>query len=473
MDKLTAKFQAVIRAERLFCRRDRILIGVSGGPDSVCLLSLLLYLSKSYHFKLAVAHVNHCLRGKESDADELFVRKLALKCGLPFFSVKEDVSKIAAGEKMSLEDAARKIRYDFFLRVCLQEKINKIALAHSRDDQAETVLMRILRGTGITGLCAMQRKSRLSGISIIRPLLDIEKKEILRYSKQHRLASRIDSSNLERDFFRNKVRLDVLPFLSKFNPQISQNLFHLGENAKEVEVFLQAEIDKAYAKLIHNGHNAGLVMRRDKFLRLAAALRKGVIRRAIEAIKGDLKDIEYKHIQLIEDMAAAYKHISLNAVDLPGNVLIQKNRGKIVFRKKASAVSEVKQKNITCVLEPDKKVEIPKLGYCFLAKRVQAEVNILKHSRQVEYFDADKLRFPLFVRTRRNGDVFHPLGSSGKKKIKKFFIDEKIERQEKESIPLVLSGKTIVWVVGMRIAEPFKITPKTKRIIRITARKLK
>ncbi len=451
----------------IFGPGEKLLVGVSGGPDSVFLLNTLSCLQKYFGFKIYIAHVNHCLRGAESDADELFVRNLAFEKAAPFFLCRVNAAKIAKNEKLSLEDAARKARYNFFLNLCRIHKITKIVLAHTKDDQAETVLMRILRGTGLTGLCGMSPVSDRDGVKIIRPLLDIEKKDILNYLKKHIIKSRLDSSNLKTDFFRNRIRLDILPLLEKINPRVKDNLVRLGSNAREADEVLQDLVLKKFPRVVC-GQNKNLFrVKRDSFMRLAPVLRTGILRRIIALLEGDLKGIDARHIHIADAFIRA-QQTSVKSIDLPKGLLLRKSKNYIVLEKKQLQKKNNNKKK-SYLLSLNKRINIPDLGFSFIASSIKKNINLKKHSQNVEYFDRDKLKFPLIIRGREKGDCFYPLGLKGRKKIKDFLIDEKVDAEQKDKIPMLICGKDIVWVTGMRISEKFKVTDKTKNILKITA----
>ncbi|MBI4846748.1 MAG: tRNA lysidine(34) synthetase TilS [Candidatus Omnitrophica bacterium] len=467
---LIEKIDKIILREKLLNRDERLLVCVSGGPDSVFLLELLFLLKDKYKLDISVAHVNHCLRAKESDCDELFVRRLSRKHDLPFFRCRAVINQIAKKQKTSIEETARMLRYNFFFNLCSLHKFDKIVLAHTKDDQTETILMRILRGTGLSGLVAMQAKTCLNGFTVIRPLLAIEKKEIIAYLKKHRIKFRQDSSNLKTDFFRNKIRLKILPFLKKISPQIDVNLQRLAEQARQLDSFLDGEVKKNYSILVSEGYSGNFVFARDKFLLLMPAMRGLLLRHIILKLAGDLRNIDCKHIQIAEEFIADGACGS-KSIDLPKGIIIKKTREYIYFQKG--------QKKGQTVPSPDKYklplgggVIIPELGFSFKANITKKTCFAGKKPAYIEYFDCDELIFPLIVRTREFGDVFWPLGMPGKKKLKKFFIDEKIEGHEKGSIPLIVSGDNIAWVVGRRIAEFCKITGETKRILKIEAKPL-
>ncbi|MCG2710891.1 MAG: tRNA lysidine(34) synthetase TilS [Candidatus Omnitrophica bacterium] len=471
---IIGKILSDIKKHNLFAMGDRLLVCVSGGPDSVFLLHCLKDLREKYKLKLFIAHVNHKLRGVESDAEEAFVYKLSLSLKAPFYKCSVPTELIAGKEKLTLEEAARNLRYKFFTNNCHIHKIKKIILAHTKDDQVETIIMRMLRGTGINGLCGMRFESRLRKFRLIRPLLEIEKQDILDYLKKNKIKYMIDSSNLKTEYFRNKVRLEIIPMLKHYSPQIKENIFRIGETAKQTEDILREKVKKFFAKIVTIKKEKGLFVNKQLFLKLPLVLRYGVIRKAIGDLKGDLNGIDFKHVQIVDDFILKFdlkgKHL-----DLPKDIFVEKSREFVCFWEKNKKTAR-SFKMGSRILHLDKELRIPELNLCLKAAKVEkakVEKNLKNHSANVEYFDLDTMALPLEVRLRKTGDLFYPLGDKGKKKLKKFFIDQKIEDKQKDCTGLVVSSGIIAWVIGLRLGDPFKVTKKTKRILKIQAKKLK
>ncbi|MFH1062416.1 MAG: tRNA lysidine(34) synthetase TilS [Candidatus Omnitrophota bacterium] len=464
------KIKSAIERNKLLDRGEPVLVCVSGGPDSVFLLYVLAKINHEYKLKISVAHLNHCLRGSESDADEAFVAKLALSLGLPFFRARVEVSKLAKSKKMSIEQAARFARYNFFTNLCKAQKIKKIVLAHTKDDQVETILMRMLRGTGIKGLGGMKLLTEFEDILLVRPLLNIEKRQMLAYLKKNKIKSHMDLSNLEKNYFRNKVRLDIIPLLEKISPALKDNIARIGENARQTESFLQAKLKTVYPRIVSVKKPGEFCLDRAKFLKLMPIIRSGLIRKVIFALNGDINGIDYKHINLADSFIE--QSISqAQSLDLPKSVQINKTRHWIKFlkkRKNEAAIAEKKK----FFLKLGQELRIKSLGYWFKAVRARQNVRVKKHIKGVEYLDFDKLEFPLIVRAKIAGDSFKPLGSSGKKTVKKFLIDQKIDKQEKRKIPLVLSKNKIILVGDIRIADEYKVSNQTKNILKLIIKKL-
>jgi tRNA(Ile)-lysidine synthase len=464
------EIKSTIEQHKLLDKGEPVLVCVSGGPDSVFLLSVLAKINSEYKLKISVAHLNHCLRCAESDADEAFVARLTSRLGLDFFRSRVDVNKLARTRKMSIEQAARFARYNFFANISKAKKIRKIILAHTKDDQVETILMRLLRGTGIKGLGGIKLLTEFENMLLVRPLLNIEKHQILSYLKKNKIKSRIDSSNLENNYFRNKLRLDIIPMLEKISPALKDNLARLGETAQKTESFLQTKLEPVYQKIVSLKKTGEISVDRKKFLKLMPIIRAELIRKVISALNDGLNGIDYKHINLTDSFIE--QGISPGQfLDLPKAIQVIKTRGSIIFVKKRKytvAIPEVKK----FFLELGKELRMKNLGYCFKAVLEAKNSRPKKHTRGVEYLDFDKLEFPLLVRAKISGDSFKPLGSAGKKTVKKFLIDQKIDKAEKKKIPLVLSGEKIVAVGNMRIADDYKVSARTKKILKLIIKKI-
>jgi tRNA(Ile)-lysidine synthase len=286
MSNLVKKVQDTIFQNNLFPRGAKILLGVSGGPDSVSMLDILAKLAPKYNLKLIIAHVNYGLRGKDSEKDEKFVRELGKKLGIEVKFL--NVNKGNLGDRGNLESKLRDIRYDFFEKVRKKNNFDLIAVAHNLDDQAETYLMRVIRGSGLQGLSAMKFKNE----RVIRPLLSITREEIIKYLKENKLTWRVDKTNLESKFLRNKIRNKFIPYLEKnFNPDIKKTIFNSSISIAEDYDFLEKLLNKEYKK------NKPLKV--STLAKLHPAIQKRILRIAIGEVKKDLKDIDTSHIEEI------------------------------------------------------------------------------------------------------------------------------------------------------------------------------
>ncbi|MFA5007688.1 MAG: tRNA lysidine(34) synthetase TilS [Candidatus Omnitrophota bacterium] len=292
-------FKNTIKRFRLVERKDRILLGISGGPDSIFMLHQFNDIAKDYKLHLVCAHFNHALR-LEADSEEDFVKNICKDLGIKFVSEKKDVNKFFNGD--SLEQTARNLRFDFFLKLSRHFKIKKIALAHHKDDLVETVLMRIIRGTGLKGLRAFLPKSKFKGLTIIRPLIELHKKDILKWLENRNIAYCVDKSNFEDKFLRNRIRLKLMPLLYEINPSIAQNLYNLSSSVSLDYDFIYTFSRREYEKLKRGESKREVKLDLEGLKKNHPAILNNVIRIAIEELKGDTRRLELRHLDEINDL---------------------------------------------------------------------------------------------------------------------------------------------------------------------------
>ena len=316
---LTRKVLQAVKEYGLIREFDRIVLGVSGGPDSIALLYCLLALKEEYRLTLHVAHLNHMLRPKDSLKDAEFVRLLAKKLGLACAIKKVNVRGLKKG---SLEEAARKARLDFFLDTAKRIKADKIALGHTLDDQAETVLMRLLRGSGLLGLSGILPKRDILGFTVIRPLLGIKRKEIENFLKAKRIIPRVDASNLDQAYFRNRIRHKLLPGLEKYNPNIKEVLAGSAQNLALDYDYLCSSSLKIFKRLAKGTAHQRISFPLDKFLKLHPAIGNMLLRYAYAWLKGDTRRLTYRHIRELNDLLLNRPEGSI--VDLPSGISFSK-----------------------------------------------------------------------------------------------------------------------------------------------------
>ena len=311
-------------------KNDRILVGVSGGPDSVTLLHVLNSLKKEYSLNIIIAHLDHKFRGEESAADRKFCEDLAKKYNLEIMWEEIDVPGIAKEKGISPEEAARLARYDFFKRAAKEKNIHKIAVGHTRDDQAETVLMRIIRGAGMKGLGGISPVKEMGGNKIIRPLIEVSRKEVEDFIAEEHLRFRKDSSNEKTIFTRNKIRLELIPLLEKdFNPNIKEVLSNMAENLQIENEFLSRYAKRKF-KSASKIKQEQILIDGKKFKKLPEAIRKRVLRAALEELKGDLRRLTYQHWKEMEELIDSRPVNSI--VDLPAGISITKDRSNIILK---------------------------------------------------------------------------------------------------------------------------------------------
>lgn len=433
---------------------DSILVGVSGGVDSVVLLDILVKLRPVYNLTIFVAHLNHGLRGKAADEDEAFVVNLAEKYNVKVYTKKEDMLAYADANKISSEEAGRVLRYAFFDEIIQRENIQKIAIAHNKNDQAETILMRIMRGTGLDGIVGIKP---VNG-RIIRPLLFCSRAEIEAFECAEKLNHREDDTNKENIYTRNIIRNQLIPQLENlYNPNLVEGLSRMGQLLADDLEIIENQLEEILQKIAFQRQEKMVSFNRKVFWDLSLGLKRRVLRHAIQSIQGDLVNIEEKHIhnmiQLISQGKTG-KEIHLT------NGWIAKNNYDFF---EISQPSE-KYANYEFELEIGKKQSF---GTFEIETFVEDKIKIDFYTKDIflKFFDYDRIKSSLKVRNRRPGDRIVPLGMKGSKKIKDLFIDEKVASDKRNQIPLIVCGDEIVWVVGYRIGDGFKVSEQTKKVL--------
>ena len=300
-DKTAEAVRRFIVQNKLVLPKETVLAGVSGGADSVCLLHALAGLQEKLEITVHVAHLNHMLRGAESDGDARYVSRLARKLGVPATTETRDVNAYQVTHRLSLEDAARQVRYRFFAEVAQEVGADRVAVGHTSDDQAETILMHLVRGAGPTGLLGMRpltiwTSPGLAGLTVIRPLLAVSREETRVYCRERRLAPREDSSNLTLSPFRNRIRRELLPLLRGYNPRIGEALIRNSDTLAADLSFLEEYVSEVWPK-VASEENGAIVLDRDSVVSLHPAVQRHLLRRVTREVLGDLEDIEWKHIE--------------------------------------------------------------------------------------------------------------------------------------------------------------------------------
>jgi tRNA(Ile)-lysidine synthase len=470
---LEEKILQTIKKFDMLSFNDRVLIGVSGGPDSVTLLNVLLSLKKRYNLSLFIAHLDHMLRGEESDKDVNFVKNLAQDLDLPCEIKSCNLTKIAQKERLTLEEAAREHRYKFYSESAEKFKANKIALGHNADDQVETVLMRFLRGAGLEGLMGIPP---VRG-KIIRPLIECSREEIEEYCKVHKIGYRIDSSNKEIVYFRNKIRLELLPLLSQdYNKNIKDITLRLRNIVSEVSTYLNQETELLFKEVARRENSETVIIDLKKFISLPLALKRRIIRNAIEAVKGNLYSISFRHNDKI--LKLTEYQLGEKEIYLPEGLRVSKIYNKIIIYKKRISKDQINEMPATWEynISIPGKTEIKSLDLKIETKILDSVdikpsmyLNKKKSKEEfLEFIDYDKVELPLKLRNRRNGDKFCPLKMKGSKKVKDFFIDNKISKSHRDLIPLFVDSEDkIIWIVGMRLDNRVRIDLNTKKVLSI------
>jgi len=446
---------------------DRIVVGVSGGADSVSLLHLLHRLSREIKILLVAVHINHGIRGEEADLDEVFVRNLCNGWGIEFCSFSYDVKKIAYDENLSEEEAGRKVRYQAFYDVCKKYGCNKIAVAHNKNDNAETFLFNLFRGSGIKGLAGMQPKRPAADdghIEIIRPLLCVERKEIETYLCQEGISFRTDSSNLTEDYTRNKIRNRILSYaVEEINQQTIKNIHEASLKLSEAWDYIEHNTALCYKKIVEYDNEIYRIPV-DLLLKEAVIIQKGVIRHIIENISGHAKDLESKHIEAV--LALCARQVG-KVVQLPYGILAEREYDHLTIRHKNVQNRENSPiEPIVAKIPGQTRIEGRNIFLVTELFEYKKGMQIPKNSC-IKWFDYDKIKNAVEIRSRQEGDYLCINSSGGLKKLKDYFIDAKIPRKKRDELILIADGSHIMWIpeAGSRISEYYKVDENTKNIL--------
>ncbi|NLI60360.1 MAG: tRNA lysidine(34) synthetase TilS [Clostridiales bacterium] len=441
----------------------RVVVGVSGGADSLALIHLLEEMRSYIPMTLYVAHVNHGLRGQAAREDANFVKEFARELGLEFFLKEARVSDLSKKWGVSEEQAGRRVRYEFFGEVLDKVEGHRIALAHHKDDQAETILHNIIRGTGLAGLSGIRP---IRDGHVIRPLLEISRQEIVDYCHAKGLSYRDDHTNDETIYTRNRIRHLVIPMIEEdFNPNFTNSLVRMGEILRDEEDFLLDYTNKVFANIAVFTNNKVKVLLSD-FKECHKAIQARLIRHGLELLKKDLMGIEHVHIEGVLSMALN-SHVGAT-LDLPGGYKARNDYKHLILYKAPARTEESTgpTPDFQYELSIPGEVLIPQLGIG-LSVREAPQSSVLDKGKRCIYIDADAVGGQLLVRNRRNGDRFKPLGMTGSKKLKDFFIDNKIPRDKRDSIPLVVDRNNIIWIAEYQMSDDYKISKKTRKTLRL------
>ena len=461
---MISKIKDTLSKYSMLKKGDRVLLCVSGGPDSVAMLYLFKAIAARMKLKLFLAHINHTLRAGESDQDQSYVERLGGRQKIPVFIDRQDTRRFAKRNRLSIEDSARRIRYKFFREVADKLDIDVIATAHTKDDHAETVLMRLLRGTGLKGLRGIPARSNLDKALLIRPMIEISRKEVEAYLKQKRLSPRIDMSNSDTRFFRNRVRSKLMPLIEKdYSPRIKSLLLTLADLLDKDYEYLELKHEEDFKGVFRRDSKGVVVLYLSGFKRLHPSVKRGVMRKVMQDLCDGLEGIEYRHWKEIESLIDTRPVGSI--LYLPHKITVEKSKRSLRFI--PADIRIPKKREVAYAI-----VKVPGLtGFgrrTLQVRRVNRVSDFSKKLKSVEYFDAKKIDLPLIIRTSKQGDRMRPLGMKGYKKVSDIFIDEKIPFKRRGSIPLIVSAKgEILWLCGIRISDLCRISSGTKKRLRL------
>lgn len=468
------KVQRTVAKYGLLERGDRVVVGVSGGPDSVALLSILHEFAGEFDLALHVAHLNHMFRGEEACEDARFVMELAGRFGLPVTVDAFDVPSYIKVTGLSPEEASRRVRYEFFERVLFETRSNKLALGHNADDQVETVIMRFLRGAGLAGLAGippLRHGGRTWNFVVIRPLLEVTRREIESYCASIGIKPRTDASNQSPIYLRNRVRLQLLPILEGYNPALRKSLCHMALLMRDEEDYLNGAAGAAFREALLRREDGRLALSIPKLREGHKAIMRRVLRRALSVLCGDPEDFGFEHIEALVELAFCGR--TGGKISLPHNILAKKGYNELVIEKKSDHWALPPGVEKTLIVPGV--TEVPELGITFETELISPLVGKPWAGRgdvgREEYFDWEAFIEPIVIRTRKKGDRFMPLGMKGMKKLKSFLIDEKVPAEKRDRIPILVSGDgRIAWVVGYRIDERFRVREGTRQVLRVAVR---
>jgi tRNA(Ile)-lysidine synthase len=446
------KFLETIHEFNLIQKGDKVCVACSGGRDSTALLHLFLEIQREWEISLYLSHFNHGIRNSSTD-DESFVRSLASAQKIPLFVESSDVSSFAAQNKLNLEEAGRLLRYEFLDKISNTIGGAKIATGHTMSDQAETFFLRLLRGSGSRGLAGIYP---VVDDCVIRPLLKIEREEIEGYLERKGIEYRIDESNFDTTFLRNRIRIDLIPYIQKnFDPKIIPHLGKLTSLLMEEDTFLDS-LAAAKARDVLLEREDRLALDTKKLVNLPLAVQRRVVRFFIQTLRGNLRKISFEDVEQILRLNDG-KEFSLKE-----NLVLKRDSGLVFLKGEDPPKIQYDYSWMG-----DQVLNIEELSMRFEgARRENMELPSIKFDDSREaYLDWNKLKFPLRVRNRREGDRYQPLGSPGRKKLKEIQRAKDIPQFKRDKLPVFLSGDEIVWVYGLPVSEKHKVTPETKTVL--------
>jgi tRNA(Ile)-lysidine synthase len=468
---LQDQVKRTIEKHEMIMPGDDLLVAVSGGPDSVALLRLLYDLRAERELRLEVAHLQHGIRGEEAQEDAQFVAELAAKLGLPFHLKEVNLRQIkSAAGKGNLEALARAERYRFFAALARERKLGKIATAHTRDDQAETVLMWLLRGSGLKGLGGMPPTHQLDGTTtertsrliVIRPLLDVSRAEIEEYLNEKHLTSRVDRSNQDPSFLRNWIRLKLIPQLKeKMDRYLPSRLAHQAELIRDEEQFMEqlthAELDRIRTP---EGIDRGALLKYHK------ALQRRLLRLWIEAMQGHLRGLDFQHVEALLDLIADGP--PQGRLSIPGGWQLVKEYETLRLDKQSRRIRQ----QCACYsydLQVGEDLHIHEAGLIIQTREISPPLPPLPDNFTEAMFDVASLAADLTLRNFRHGDRLQPFGMAGHKKVKELFIEKKVPLSIRASLPLLVLGNEVIWIPGYGRSAVGKVTLATKAILHLKA----
>lgn len=467
LPKLARSIAKALSAEQLLARGDRVVVGVSGGADSVALLHLLVELGRhGWQLTIRAAHFNHLLRGDASQADEAFVRELCERLGVPLTVERGDVRKLAAKNRQGLEEAGRETRYAFLHRVALTMQARAVAVGHHADDQAETVLYRICRGTGLAGLAGMPRQRPLfdlSDVQLVRPLLNVSRSAILEYLAQAGATFREDESNVESAPRRNRIRHELFPMIEeRINPQVRARLLTLAGQAAAFGDMMRRTVVGAFESSLVRRDEQSIVLSVSALRQRHPVVRAELIREAHRQLTRAEGVVRAAHVdagvELLESQHPCCR------VDWPGGVSVQRRYGELIIARESTGETRVPAEPV--------RLQIPGRTYwspfgtridCGLVEGEQLANWSTLVRPGVQVLDADRVRGTVSIRTRTDGDRMKPINSPGTRRVSDILMDAKCPASERDAVPIVVDDEGPIWIVGYRLADRVRIVAESRR----------
>lgn len=474
----------------LITPQDKIVVGVSGGPDSLCLLHVLTTLRQEFNLSLVVAHLNHQLRGADSQADANFVQELATRWQIPHYSESRDITALASARKQSIEETARQVRYAFLWQIANTTEANKIAVGHNADDQVETVLMHFLRGTGLGGLRGMLPETSLAALrlqaedrpmaeatpNLIRPLLGVSRAEIEAYCRENNLEPRQDYTNQDTTYFRNRLRHELIPYLETYNPNIRQVLQNTASVVAADTQVLEDQLNRVWKTVAQNETYEKIVFDLQAWLKLPLGFKRSTLRRTIYQLRHQLRDISFINVE--KAIEVINKGQTGAQVTLPQGLILTVSYNTFIINtiEKPASLTDF---NDPQLFETQRlhvnipgQTALPSTGWRLEARLLSRQNLELQDIAQTDkweaYLDADIVGNKAILRTRHPGDTFYPFGMEGhSKKVNEFMINEKIPAGRRRHIPLLVANGQILWVCGYRLDERARVRVDTENIVHL------
>lgn len=457
------KVLSTVNKYELIQKGDKIVVGLSGGPDSVCLLHILNRMKEEWNLEIYAAHLNHQIRGIEAQKDAFYISRLCEELGITFFIKSINVPEYCEKNGVSIEEGARQLRYEMFYEIKNNTRANKIAIGHNLNDQAETILMRMMRGTGLQGLKGIEYIR--DGV-IIRPILDVERYDIEEYCKQNKLNPRIDQTNLESIYTRNKIRLELIPYMKdNFNSNVIESIVRMGNSLRSDNDYLETEAVNKFNE-VSNLKSDSVELKLNEYINLHNSIKVRVLRNSIKHILGDTNFIDQRHIDDIIELEDESKIDKM--INLPRGVFVYRKKDSLIITTKEIVIEDIE----FCYNIPSNGfIKVKEIGMVIETQVISVDkYKMSKSDKSCKWFDFNKIKGGIVVRNRKAGDKIKLPG--GSKKIKDLFIDIKVPKEDRSKIPVIADEQGILSVGGLRHSENYKIDSDTKEVLKVSFKKL-